>query len=154
VPESVALHYHQEGYDLPDKPEYQQAARDLGLHRRHGGRAAAYKPYARNFTVDVRNHGFEHIDPRATEIPDHVISLAKLPQVDVPLHAITVAAQSRVDPDLVEHYRQHPPRPGTVIVRPYGDDAYAVVDGHHSIIGHRLRGDQMIKARLLDDQQD
>jgi hypothetical protein len=129
--------------------------RFVGSSRHHGSAKALAGKEGRDtakttaFESDVIRHGFDHYDPEAGEIPDHV-DLRRLEHVTVPLDEIRVASERHLDPTLVRRYQDKPPRRKPVL-RPYGDDSVAVVDGHHTIAAARARGETDIKARWMDE---
>lgn len=104
--------------------------------------------------LHVGDHGFKYIDENAADIPDY-INLGQCRVYDFPLEDITVAGQEFLNPDRLRQYTERLPRqkgrPPRVILRPYGEDAIAVADGHHTIAGARARGDTHIRAKWMED---
>ena len=109
---------------------------------------------APKYDEPVGSHGFRYIDENVTDIPDY-INVGHLRAADVPISDITVAGQPYLNRAKVEEYARQPPehhgRKPKVILRPYGESDIAVVDGHHTIAGRRLRGDTHVRALWLDD---
>jgi hypothetical protein len=109
---------------------------------------------APKYDEPVGSHGFRYIDENVTDIPDY-INLGHLRAVDVQLSNITVAGQPYLNMATVEEYARQPPahhgRKPKVILRPYGENDIAVVNGHHAIASRRLRGDTHVRALWLED---
>jgi len=93
------------------------------------------------FTSLTTEYGFLYVNEAAGEIEDH-IDLNNLTVLVVDLNEIVCATQPTFNLKLAQKYATTPPKTFPVLCE--HDDDIAVFDGHHTIIGARLRGDKTI----------
>lgn len=106
----------------------------------------------------VRDATHDYIDKRIADGRAKIFSYASgpncrknLPREEVPIHKV-VATQDYLDPNIVDKYVKQKKNVAPVVTKMKGE--YFISNGHHRIEAAARRGNQTVKAHVMDTDED